>query len=715
LPSDVFDLSFKCGSSLYYNNSGGTFVHDGVTYESGFHLNVLMALKFWFVDLDISGIISIDDKKVSADIHIGNGSYVINLYIIKISDPHLFISVCENESAEIGVRGNVTILGIDFGSLAIHISKSPKNGEMIISGEWETPSSFQNYFIYTRKIGFNYGKEAGLSFTGLTEFMMLKEICDFADRLKGYLNSLEIGGLCEKIGDFIAGKLITSTCSVAPEFDYEDAIRIKLNVVCRISFAGESCVLTTLRVPFYIELEEGEEITLSNIMGSVDQNLLNNIDVIFKALVNDPEKFAIVLAAIIGKDALSTLSAIVCRGLIDAALSALIDVAAKEAAAAFADALANGASYLAGLTLIRKILSGGKGGGGDEGGDGGDDDDKGGGEFSLPKLPKPENLAFKIEAEQITLTWNKVAEATIYAVTVYSDENTKISSERINGEKSEYICTLPENYSEKIVIFGVAASDGVKLHEDSDESKITANLPEKADIVVKIISAELIGVQIEVVWEKQDVITHCTVTIKKNGHSDITFSVENTGNVKIQFDPYYGTGEYLAFVTSSERTEEPQTEPFVFNIAIEDAVRACFDFNYSAEKCFEALNLSEYEPENTVHIFAKSGYQIIDVFELLRVNYSYLTALKIVFLLISSYGVPLSENAEAESQYIGKNSGGQCAEHLLTIFPEISAEKLVLAMKNAGYDTTAVAIALKSAFASLDNYGIIGLIIKIFA
>jgi hypothetical protein len=770
-PDNLFNLTFKPGSELFYADGNVPVVINGIKYPGGFHLSAKFSLALWFIELvDLNGDVSIAGGVITASVAIHD---TIDFYIIKITNPTFKLSTAQNDTF-IGISGNVSFFEEDCGNVSIAFANA-KNSEMLISAAWQTPASFKAYFGSQPKVSFLYSKTAGFTVTGLPNFEYFAKKLDFAQKLKEYINKRG-GGLCEKIGDFIGGKLIAAKFNIKPNISNKDnEILFGLNAVCIVYFAEESIEITKIPIDNLISFTINSNLTLQNLWDKIDDIIIESIDSFLDALKNNPKAFGQIIAAIVGAEALPAIISLLCRKMIDEAMKGLIEKAAAEAAAAAAAGGGIGAIW----GTIQEI-------------------------FDSPptELDSPDGLKVTCKNGKITLSWNEAAKAESYEAALYDDKDTQLdrvgcikttkcdfdsnaqyrgnwyrfkvraqshgqssdaSEIRIdrlknppllssllrdqcielswNEIKNAVYYTVYKTYENKSISANITATTYALTLNDSffnrsGEFKFTIQavheIPEfsscfsKAEVWSRLNPPE-ISIVLEsggfvISWQKVQFANAYTVTLCKEGQQDMHYSTGNLDALRIDFPLLYGAGEYHFVATACSNNgkilSSPPGSPVTLIVTLQDIANICRIRDYSGVDCIKILKdiSTGITALGAGELLVKAGYDQNDIAIGIKSAFSGLSYTDLAVILINLFGLqPIFDlDGFAKKEYSAGNDGAACGLDLAKHFPDENPKSIGQAMKNAGYDQGAVAIGIKSAFPGLSYTELAVILIDIY-
>ena len=769
-PNNLFNLTFKPGSELFYAEGNIPVVINGITYPDGFHLSAKFSLALWFTELDLNSDVSIVGSVITASVAIPDK---INFYIIKITNAAFKLSTAQSNTF-IGISGNVSFFEEDCGNVSIAFANA-KNSEMLISATWQTPTSFKAYFGSQPKVSFSYSKTKGFTVTGLPNFDYFAKKLDFAKKLKEYINK-QGGGFCEDIGDFIGGKLIATKFNITPDISNQDKkILFGLNAVCIVYFAEKSIEITKISIKNLISFTIDSNLTLQNLWDKIDDIIIESIDSFLDALKDNPKAFGQIIAAMVGEKALSTIISLLCRKMIDEAMKGLIEKAAEAAAAAAAAGGGSGAIWEA----IRET-------------------------FDSPptELDSPDGLRVTCKNGKITFSWNKVAKAESYEATLYDDKDTQLdrvdcikttecdfdsnvqykgnwyrfevrsqshgqssdaSEIRIdrlrnppllssllgdqcielswNKIKNAIYYTVYTTYENKSISANITATTYALTLNDSffncsGEFKFAVQavheIPEfsscfsKAEVWSRLNPPE-ISIVLEsggfvISWQKVQFASAYTITLCKEGQEDMHYSTGDLNTLRIDFPLLYGVGEYTFVAISCSNTgkilSSPPSRVVTLIVTLQDIANICRIRDYSGVDCIKILKdiSASITALGAGELLVNAGYDQNDIAMGIKSAFSDLSYTDLAIILINLFGLQPTFDLDglAKKEYHVGYDGATCALDLVEHFPNENPKSIGQAMKNAGYDQNDIAIGIKSAFSDLSYTDLAVILIDIY-
>ena len=391
-PSDLINIVFKAGSSIYYCQTGYAaklnqtplYLIDSsgnlqpvsslipATYEEGFTVFAAIDLTIWKT-ISFTGNITIGSNHIVASIQLNE---VIDLYILTIKAPQgvagtgpifKFDSQPVNGSNPyVQLQCSLLFFQEDFGLNAfVTVSRdASQSGAIAIEATLSTTKKYAILGNQPVNLTFTYSKKQGFNVSGWPNFTQddssVSQIIDIAKEVTSLMKSTDPTFVCGQITNLIAEQVFTNSFTMSPTFktvtqNEVDTVYFIVNGTFKVFIAGSE--VTSINFPNSIEIPLPQHVSLDSLASDILEALKNAAASFVQSLVNNGEQWAKLAAILFAQKAAQLAAQWLCEGLIDG----LTAEAITAGGAAVSSALAGGAGLAgaigAGLGAIGSIFS----------------------------------------------------------------------------------------------------------------------------------------------------------------------------------------------------------------------------------------------------------------------------------------------------------------------------------------------------------------------
>ncbi|NEO54835.1 MAG: hypothetical protein F6K54_18160 [Okeania sp. SIO3B5] len=644
-PSDLIDIEFKAGSTIYYyNDQQGSdqllqstlfeiddadeiiSTADSNTYEPDFNIYAEIDLTI-LETISFSGNFGIKSDGITASIQL---DAPIDVYVLQIVDSNggtdgpIFEVSTINNNSYIELQCGLKFFQEDFGQTSVTVKDT--NGSTQIAG---TLSSTETFEIFGKlDITFSYSKSEGFLVENWPEFDYQGEVIDFIETLKQIAN--DPTSPCGQLTDFLFDT-IDEKFTITPSFDTKsDGLYFVLNGSYTLSVDGNEFMSADF--PNVVEFLLPNDLSLDALPNEIFDALAGAAESFVQALLNDSEAIATFLVIVAGENAAQYAADLVCNGLVDAAVAAAVD--AGVAALADAGGVAAAGSISAVIGAIGGSLSG-SGGGNKGGGDDDDDKDKdkdddgggnggngggGGGNSSStdhnPSAPSTVTLLYddSNNVAQIVASWGAVIYAAGYQVTFVDPSGTQLSQETLSNGQRTASLAIDESMTAASYTVKVAATRGDYTSEATEATIDRWSTP--ANLQLSVLNESQ---QIEVVWTGNE---QSYVIQLMQDNNQLTSTKAQSSPAELEASSL-SPGEYHVTVTATGDTTKLPSLPSslsnaVYILATPENIGLTFD--PSAETLNITWDTVESAPGYLVSLLDENGNKGIEDISVLAEN-----------------------------------------------------------------------------------------------
>jgi hypothetical protein len=376
-PADFIDLTFKEGSRVYYFKdkdkdkvipgadawktepaSGKLLAY---TYEPGFNVDahveltlVKQTLKLRFTLNSVDGS---DGKPGGVKASVGLDQ-AIDLLFVELAGSVLKDDaytggptlVINTSTKTFGFSTGVNFFGKGFLAATVGVSSNIAR-DTLVTGHLKTAASLPVFgglefdFLYTRKAT---GPERDRDSFAITNWPAFKVFDQLIDIVKEIRKLASLGTGCGQLAEWGTNSLNTDY-SVTPAAGLEGGqLAFSLTVTCSMFLGSTSNPFLTCELPpIKVLVPKGTQ--FKSLAGLLTQGIVEAAPRFVGDLLRQPEKIALFLAVVYGKEGVKIALELGCRALVDAAVA--------SATAAAAELLAKGGAVATVWTVINTVIS----------------------------------------------------------------------------------------------------------------------------------------------------------------------------------------------------------------------------------------------------------------------------------------------------------------------------------------------------------------------
>jgi hypothetical protein len=314
--------------------------------------------------------------------------------------------------ASFGIATGVNFLGEPFGSVAVAVS-TDSGGARRFAGRLEAGRELAPFgrlaceFVYLARDG---GPDS-FTIVGWPAFTWVRDLIDVVSAIREAFDAVRIDG-CGALVGFVVRRAFTSSWSMAPGVRSDgDNLVFSLAGSYALTLVGQDSPFVTVAFPAF-EVRIPSSTRFADLPEALAAGVARASGDLVRQLLSSPDKIAAFAGIVFGEQAAAYAATLLCRGLVDAAVTAAADAAATAMAGAATVAAGTAAAVIAGA-----------GGGGDGGGDGG-----GGGSTTTPAPAVPAITRFGYAGGVFTLDWSSASYAGGYGAELRAPDGSVLSA-----------------------------------------------------------------------------------------------------------------------------------------------------------------------------------------------------------------------------------------------------------------------------------------------
>lgn len=390
-PSDLIDIVFKKGSSLYYCQSGYAaklnnnplYLLDTqgnpepvtslipTTFQDGFTIFAPIDLTIWKT-ISFTGNITIGKQNVSGSIQLNE---VIDLYILTIAAPQgtggtgpifKFDSKPASGNPYVQFQSSLLFFQEDFGlNTSVTLSRdASQQGAIAVSATLSTTKKYALLGNQPVSLTFTYSKKNGFNVSGWPDFTQadssVNQIIDIAKEVTKIMKSTDPSGVCGQITNLIAEQAYSNSFTMLPTFETVtqsgvDTLNFILNGTFKVFIAGKE--VTSIAFPKTVVIPLPQNISMDDLGNEIVNALKEAAGSFAKSLLDNGEQWAKLAAILFAEKAAQLAAQWLCEGLIDSITAEAITAGGAAVASAIGGGLGIGAAIGAGLGAVGSIFS----------------------------------------------------------------------------------------------------------------------------------------------------------------------------------------------------------------------------------------------------------------------------------------------------------------------------------------------------------------------
>lgn len=426
-PTGFIGLTVAKDSRVYYHSvsadPGGTLsAWNGGSFGYGFHVDALLRLTL-LTELNLHGDLTVQQDPatgaytgITATVALENPLDLVFLSLAGSTAPSGGAPYAGGPSIGISTGGNprfaldagVNFLGAAFAVADISVARGPAGGTEL---DGQLTAAHELSPFGPLSFGFTYRTVPGttstgapaerLSIHGWPQFTWDKDIFDFLQAIKS-LADTSAGSPCGQLAGLVTSKVFHSSYSLAPSVSVSGAnLVFSLSGSYQLTLAGMNTPFVTAALPA-VTVPIPATTQLSALAGALADGIAGAAGQIAQGLLNDRENTAMLLAVLLGPQAVAVALELACNGLVDGAVSA-----AAEAAATVLEAGVTVAALGAALDAVRASLA-----------QSGDDGNGAG-------IPAPRLTSAGYENGAVSATWTPARRASDYLLQVLDPDGSQ--------------------------------------------------------------------------------------------------------------------------------------------------------------------------------------------------------------------------------------------------------------------------------------------------